>query len=114
MIRSEFAVTRLIVVPYGLLLVLYFAVIGGGGAWLWHEVRAVETRLLIDEMMAELEPLAQRLRSGDALAAARDGEGWLLTEVERLFGGMSALRDVSVRGLLSGYQLKTDVAGAVT
>ena len=54
MIRSEFAVTRLIVVPYGLLLVLYFAVIGAGGAWLWHEVRAVETRLLIDEMMAEL------------------------------------------------------------
>jgi signal transduction histidine kinase len=114
MIRSEFAVTRLVVVPYGLLLVLYFAVIGGGGAWLWHEVRAVETRLLIDEMMAELEPLAQRLRSGDALAAARDGDGWLLTEVERLFGGMSALRDVSVRGLLSGYRMNSNEAGAVS
>ena len=113
-IRSEFAITRLVVLPYTLLLVLYCAVIGGGGAWLWYQVRAVETQLLIDEMMAELEPLTQRLRSGDALAAMRDGEGWLVTEVERLFASMSALRDVSVRGVLSGYQLESNAAGAVS
>ena len=54
MIRSEFAITRLVVLPYTALLVLYFILVGGGASWLWHQVRAVETRLLIDEMMAEL------------------------------------------------------------
>ena len=112
-IRSEFAITRLLVIPYGLLLALYLSVIGGGGAWLWHQVRAVETRLLIDEMMAALEPLAQRLRSRDALAAMRDSETWLVTDVERLFMGMPALRNVSVRGDLSGYQMENNVAGTV-
>lgn len=114
MIRSEFAITRLVVLPYALLLVLYFTVIGGGGAWLWHQVRVVETRLLIDEMMAEVEPLAQRLRSRDALGAMRDSEAWLVTDVERLVAGMPALRSVSVRGVLSGYQMEANAAGAVS
>ncbi len=114
MIRSEFAITRLVVVPYSALLVLYFILVGGGAYWLWHQVRAVETRLMIEEMMAELEPLAQRLRSGDALAAMRDSEAWLVTDVERLFAGMPALRNVSVRGVLTGYQMEANVAGAVS
>ncbi len=114
MIRSEFAITRLVVLPYTALLVLYFIVVGGGASWLWHQVRAVETRLLIDEMMVELEPLAQRLRSGDALAAMRDSEAWLVTDVERLFAAMPALRNVSVRGVLTGYQMEANVAGAVS
>lgn len=114
MIRSNFAVTRLVVLPFAALLVLYLAVIGGGGSWLWHQVRTVETRLLIHEITAELEPLAQRLRSGDAIAAMRDSEAWLVKDVERLFAGMPALRDVSVRGVVSGYRMASDSAGAVS
>ncbi|MEW7982463.1 MAG: hypothetical protein G8D58_05440 [gamma proteobacterium symbiont of Phacoides pectinatus] len=114
MIRSNFAITRLLVVPYAVLLLLYLTVIGGGGAWLWHQVHTVQTQLLIDEMMGELEPLAQRLRSGDALTAMRDNEGWLVREVEKLFAGMPALRDVSVRGSESGYRMASDVAGVVS
>ena len=114
MIRSNFSITRLVVLPYAVLLVLYLAVIGGGGAWLYYQVRAVETRLLVREMMAELEPLAARLRSGDAIAAMRDREAWLVTDVERLFAGMPALRNLSVQGSESGYRMESDAAGAVS
>ena len=114
MIRSEFAITRLVVLPYLVLLVFYLAVIGIGGAWLWNQLRTVETGVLIEEMIGELEPLAQRLRSGDALAAMRDSEAWLVTDVERLFAGMPALRNVSVRGVLTGYQMESNALGAVS
>ncbi len=114
MIRSNFAITRLLVLPYTALLVLYFVVIGGGSAWLWHQVRAAESQLLIDDMMTELEPLAQRLRLGDALNAMRDNEGWLVAEVDKLFASMPALHNISLRGGLSGYQVLRNDSGTVS
>jgi len=114
MIRSNFAITRLVTLPYTVLLVLYLAVVGGGGSWLYYQVRAVETRLLVDEILTLIEPLAERLRSGDAIAAIRDSEAWLVTDVERLFADMPSLRNVSVRGPESGYQMESDAAGVVS
>jgi signal transduction histidine kinase len=114
MIRSKFAITRLLVIPYTALLVLYFVVIGGGSAWLWHQVRAAESQLLIDDMIAELEPLAQRLRSGDALSAMRDKEGSLVAEVDKLFANLPALRNMSLRGRQSGYQMLRNGSGTVS
>jgi len=112
--RSNFAITRLLVLPYTALLILYIIVVSGGAAWLWHQVRTAESQLLIGNMMVELEPLAQQLSSGDALAAMRDNEGWLVKEVKRLFTGMAALRKVSVRGTLSGYQMARNGTGVVS
>lgn len=114
MIRSNFAITRLVILPYAALLALYLAVVGGGGAWLYHQVRAVETRVLVDGIMVGIEPLAERLRSGGAIAAMRDSEPWLVSEVQRLFANMSALRNVSVQGSEFGYQMESDAAGVVS
>ncbi|WP_300318440.1 ATP-binding protein [Accumulibacter sp.] len=114
MIRSNFAITRLIALPYAVLLALYLAVVGGGGAWLYHQVRAVETRLLVDEILRSIEPLAEVLRSVDAIAAMRDSEPWLVSNVEALFAGMPALRNVSVREAASGYRMENNAAGAVS
>ena len=113
MIRSNFAITRLIILPYALLLCLYFAVVGGGGTWLYYQFRGVETRLLLDELMRAIDPLAQRLRSGNALAAMRDSEAWLVTDVERLFVNLPALRYISVRGPESGFRMESGVPGTV-
>lgn len=52
MIRSAFATTRLIILPYFTLLILYLLVSGGGGAWLYLQVRVVELRLVIDELLS--------------------------------------------------------------
>jgi signal transduction histidine kinase len=114
MIQSNFAITRVLVIPYGVLLALHLAVVGGGGIWLYHQVRAVETRLLVDDMIAAIEPFADRLRSGDAIASMRDREAWLVADIERLFLNMPALRNVSVRGPDSGYQMDSDVAGILS
>ena len=114
MIRSNFAFTRLLILPYAALLTLYIAVVGGGGAWLYHHARAAETRVLVDGIMEAVEPLAERLRSGDAIAAMRDGEPWLVNEVQKLFANTPALRSVSVRGHESGYQLESDAAGVLS
>ena len=114
MIRSNFAITRALVVPYGILLALYLAVVGGGGAWLYYQVRAVETRLLVDEILSAIEPVAERLRAGDAIESMRENESWLVAEVERLFVDIPALRHVSVRGPEAGYQMDNDVTGNVS
>lgn len=114
MIRSNFAVTRLVLLPYGALLALYFLLVGGGGAWLYLQFRAVETRLLLDEMIAEIGPLADKLRAVDALASMRGEEPWLVADVQRLFVDMPALRNVSVRGVETGHQMERDGAGALS
>lgn len=114
MIRSNFAVTRLIVLPYSVLLLLYLIVVGGGGVWLYVQVRAVETRLLINNMMTTIEPLAKKLRSVDALATMRDSTPWLLRDARQLFADMPALRNISVRGGESGYQMDPNAAGVIT
>lgn len=112
--RSRFAITRLIVLPYSALLLLYLIVVGGGGAWLYGQVRAVETRLLIDNMMTTIEPLAEKLRSVDALATMRDSTPWLLSDVRQLFANMPALRNVSVRDGESGFKMDPNAAGVIT
>jgi len=47
-------------------LALFLLVVGGGGAWLYHQVRAVETQLLIDDISSIIEPLVEKLAVVDA------------------------------------------------
>lgn len=112
--RSNFAFTRLIVLPYSILLVLYLLVIGGGGAWLYFEVRAVETRLLVNEMMAAIQPLAEKLDEVDAIGSVREAEPWLADDLQGLFAEIPSLRKVSVHGLEVGYQLDGDANGEIS
>jgi len=113
-IRSDFAITRLIILPYGALLVLYLAVVGGGGAWLYHQVRTVETRLLIDEVTGALEPLAMRLGTVDAASVMQQRESWLIEDLRTLFAAIPSLRNVSVRDAEAGFQMVVDDSGAVS
>lgn len=113
MIRSNFAITRLIIVPYGILLALYLLVVGGGGAWLYLQVRAAETRLFIDNIMTETAPLTEKLRDVDAVAAMRDNQPWLVSDVKALFAKIPALRKVSVRGGEAGYQMNSNPTGII-
>jgi len=114
MIRSNFAITRLIVLPYGVLLVLYLLVVGGGGAWLYLQVRAVETRLLVDDVMATIEPLVEKLGAVDAVAVMRGSEPWLVADVEDLFADIPSLRNMSVRGADAGYQMDGHTDGGIS
>ena len=109
MTRSSVAVARLLVLPYAVLLALYLAVIGGGGTWLYLQVRAVETRVLIDEIRAAIEPLSDRLAAVDALAVMAGAEPWLVAEVEHLFDTLPALRGVSLRDRRRGVELRAEV-----
>lgn len=114
MIRSNFAITRVLILPYMALLVLYITIVGGGGSWLYFQMREVETRVLINELMASIEPLADRLRAGDAIASMRDSDAWLIADVEHLFADLPALRGVSVRDTESGYRMNADQSGTVS
>lgn len=104
--RSSVAITRLLVLPYAVLLMLYLAVIGGGGSWLYLQVRAVEAQLLIEEIRTVVAPLGERLGSLDALAAIDRAEPWLVAEVAHLFAKLPALRGVSVRDRSRGLELR--------
>lgn len=112
MIRSNFAVTRLIVLPYAALLTLYLLMVGGGSAWLYLQVREGESRLLIGELRAVLEPFAEKLSSVDAIALMADAESWLDAEVRKLFVDLPPLREVSVRGHKGGVEV-TSASGAI-
>jgi len=114
MIRSKFAFTRLIVLPYSALLLLYLVVVGGGGVWLYARAHAVETRLLINNMMNALEPLAKNLRGVDALTAMSENTPWLVSMVRQLYADLPALRNVSVRDSEHGYQMEPNAAGIIT
>lgn len=105
MIRSKFAITRLIVLPYGILLILYLLVVGGGGAWLYHQVHKIETQLIVDEVMTAIEPLAKKLYPVDALDAAIRRKPWLIDDIKTLFANIPSLRAVSFRGLDTGIQI---------
>ena len=85
MIRSKLVISRLIVLPYCVLLALYLLVVLGGGAWLYYQVRTVETRLLINRMMTSIEPLAEKLRSMDAMATMRESTSWLSNDIRQLY-----------------------------
>lgn len=110
---SNFAITRLILLPYGALLALYLSVVGGGGAWLYHQLRIVETRLLIDEVTEAIEPLAEKLGAVDAASAMRNHESWLIEDLQALFAAIPSLRSVSVRDGEAGFQTVVDGGGAV-
>ena len=111
MVRSNFALTRILFIPYGVLLALYLAVVGGGGSWLYLEVRAVETRLLMKELGALIGPFAERLRAGDALASMREQQARWTAEIEALFVTEPALRHVSLRGTDAGFRVDNTGSG---
>lgn len=114
MIRSNFAITRLIILPYGALLALYMLVVGGGGAWLYLQVRAVETRSLIGGLLARAGPLADRLSSVDAIASMEEPDAWLVSGVRDLFAEYPSLRGVFVRGQDRGLEMGVAADGAVS
>jgi len=107
-VRSNFAITRLIVLPFGALLALYLLVVVAGGTWLYLQVRAVETRLLIGDVRAVLDPLTEKLRTIDAASAIRQPEPWLLEDVKALFADIPSLRKVDLRGPTAGIQQSVD------
>lgn len=113
MIRSSFAVGRLIVAPYAVLLAMYMVVVGGGGTWLYFQVRAVETRLLVEELMALAEPLAEKLSGVDAMSLVDRREPWLMADVRRLFTDLPALRQIFLRDRQRGLAVSTGPTGEV-
>ncbi len=113
MIRSKFAISRLILLPYILLMALHLVVVGGGGVWLYLQARVVESRMLVDNLTATVEPLSERLESEDAMVAMRDGSAWLVADISKLFAKLPTLRSVSIRGRDAGYQMGMDAAGKV-
>lgn len=113
MIRSNFAITRLIVLPYGSLLSLYLLVVGGGGVWLYNRVQALETQLIVNEVITTIEPLAKKLRPLDAIDFAKRREPWLINDIQALFTRIPTLRTVSVRGLDAGFQINIKDDGSV-
>ncbi len=102
MVRSRFAITRLIVIPFGALFLLYLLVVGGGGLWLYAQVRSAELNALMHRVVDQVRPLAEKLGRADALAQ-RD-QGWLRDDVSRLFSGIPSLRSIAVRGPEASYQ----------
>lgn len=109
MIRSNFAITRLVILPYSILLVLYLTVVGGGGTLMYLQVRAVETRLVMDEIGALVEPFAEKLAAVDPVALMEREEPWLLADVEALFADLPELRNMSLRDHSRGFVM--DSAG---
>lgn len=117
-LRSKFALSRLILLPYGALLLLYLTFVGGGGWWLYSQVKSVEANILIRDVMAAIGPLTDKLSGTDALASMERGSAWLVTDIERLFDDIPALRSISVRSPKAGFQVRagsprTLVSGAV-
>lgn len=102
MIRSNFAITRLIVIPFSALFMLYLLVVGGGGLWLYSQLRAAELHHLMDDIVDEVSPLVDKLGKTDIMAQ-RD-ETWLQDEISAVFSSLSALRSVVVRDASSGYR----------
>lgn len=112
MIRSNFAIIRLVVIPYAVLLILYLLVVGGGGAWLYHQVKVVETDLLINEILAAIEPLAKKMTSSDdVVSLIKSDRSLLVNDVEALFVDYPELLKVTVRDQNSGLDIINDHKG---
>ena len=111
MIRSKFAITRLIALPYTLLLLLYLLMVGGGSFWLYEEVKSAETAILINKLMVNTQPLAESLRDTDAISAARESQSWLIDDVSKLYNKLDSLRNITVRDKEQGYQLLPSMEG---
>ena len=112
MIRSNFAITRLIVLPFTALLLLYLVVVGGGGFWLYHQVRNAEARILVDNVLAQIRPLANKLSTSDALS--QSNSEWLRRDARDLFASIPSLQNVSIKGTESGVLFNDDTAGVVS
>ncbi len=106
MIRSNFAITRLIVIPFGALFTLYLLVVGGGGLWLYSQARSAELRMLMDQLVAQVSPLVEKLGKTDVMA--QRNETWLQDDVSALFSGLPSLRSVAVRDTHAGYQFDSE------
>ena len=103
-IRSNFAITRLIVLPYGILLTLYLLVVIGGGAWLYLQLREAESQLLVDEMLTRLAPVVDRVAAADDAP----GDAARLEAARGLFAILPALRKVSLRDAERGIEMRAD------
>jgi len=112
-IRSDFAVTRLILLPYGALLALYLLVVGGGGVWLYRQVQGVETRILFDEVTGALAPVVERLEGVDPTALRHQPDPALYHGLEVLFAALPALRQVTMSGANGGVEFVVDRGGAI-
>ncbi len=113
MIRSKFAITRLVALPYALLLTLYLLVVGGGSLWLYGQVKTAETELLINKLMVVTKSLAGSLRDTDAMGVARENRSWLIEDVHRLYDKLSSLRNITIKDKQQGYQLHPKLVGGV-
>ncbi len=102
MIRSSFPLTRVLFVPFILLLALYLLVVGGGSAWFLYQVRQTETEILTSRLNAALQPLAERLSGLNPLGLMETEDSWLREEISSLFTELPELREVSVRELTGG------------
>lgn len=106
MIRSNFAIMRLLVLPFVALLTLYLMLVVGGGYWLLDNINQVETRRAIREITAALEPIANDLETRDSVALFRQQEPWVVQAVDRLFREFPALRTVLTQNATEGYSVE--------
>ncbi|MCG6860647.1 MAG: hypothetical protein LJE70_05135 [Chromatiaceae bacterium] len=107
-IRSNFAITRLIVLPFGALLALYLMIVGGGGTWLYLQGRAAETQLLIGEVKAAIEPFTKKLRTTEAVSVIRQRAPWLVEDLQALFADINSLQSIVLHGPESDIQLRVE------
>jgi signal transduction histidine kinase len=101
------------VLPYAALLTLYLLVLGGGGAWMYLQVRAAESRVVMEELAAALEPVVGALASRDALRLTEDTDSWITAEVKALFGTLPSLREVLMRSLERGWVMRVARTGTL-
>jgi signal transduction histidine kinase len=83
-------------------------IVGGSGTWLYLQVRAVESQLLIGEVKAAVEPLTKKLRTIDAASAIRQREPWLVEDLQALFADVPSLQTVVLHSPDSDIQLGVD------
>ena len=108
--RSSLALGRLVGAPYGALLALYLALLGGGGAWLHRELRAAEAELEVERLLGTLGTVAERFAAPGAADAARGPDPAALAEVGTLFDELVELEAVSLRDAAGGWIAEGPVA----
>lgn len=114
MIRSNFAITRLLIFPYLGLLTLYLLIVGGGGYWILHTVEQVEARLTFDEIASRLEPVVGNIKDTDSVALFRQEVPWIIKSIEALFRDLPSLSSVSTQNDREGYRIQRLKHGVAT
>tara|TARA_R110001599_G_scaffold353733_1_gene595911 strand:+ start:5489 stop:6718 length:1230 start_codon:yes stop_codon:yes gene_type:complete len=64
--------------------------------------------MLIKDVMAAIEPLADKLFGTDAVASMEHSSTWLVTDIEKLFDDIPALRSISVSSPQAEYRVSSD------